>query len=189
MPLECERLSLPGVLLFIPTVHRDERGHFFESYKCSDFSHFGVREQFLQDNQSDSIYATLRGLHFQKPPKAQAKLVRALHGEIFDVAVDIRKGSPSYGRWVGVRLSSENKKMLYLPVGFAHGFCVISERAEVLYKVSEEYSPQHEGGMLWNDPDLAIEWPIPTPVLSKKDTVYPRLKEIDSPFIFHKEIS
>jgi dTDP-4-dehydrorhamnose 3,5-epimerase len=155
-----------------------------ESYKASAWGTFGITDAFVQDNHSYSTYGTLRGLHFQRPPKAQAKLVRVIQGAIFDVAVDIRKGSPTYGQWVGETLSAENQKMFYVPTGFAHGFCVISETAEVLYKVTAAYAPDREGGIPWNDPDLAIVWPIHTPVLSEKDGAYPPLAEIEPPFIW-----
>jgi dTDP-4-dehydrorhamnose 3,5-epimerase len=155
-----------------------------ETYKTSEWAAFGVKEPFVQDNHSHSTRGTLRGLHFQKPPAAQAKLVRVIQGEIFDLAVDIRKGSPSYGQWVGATLSSENKQMLYIPVGFAHGFCVTSETAEVLYKVTADYSPEHEDGMIWNDPEITVPWPIRAPILSRKDESYPHLKNMETPFIW-----
>jgi dTDP-4-dehydrorhamnose 3,5-epimerase len=182
-----ERTAIPDVLLISPRVHLDERGWFMESYKASEWTAFGVQASFIQDNHSRSSYGTIRGLHFQRPPKAQAKLVYVVQGAIFDVAVDIRAGSPTYGRWVGATLSAENHQKLYVPVGFAHGFCVMSETAEVLYKVTNDYSPEHEGGILWNDPDIAVAWPVSTPILSKKDCAYPCLKTIE-PFFIGKEI-
>ncbi len=182
MALTFESSTLPDVLLITPTVHQDGRGWFLEAYKVSEWVAFGVQAPFLQDNHSCSTCGTLRGLHFQRAPKAQAKLVRVIQGEIFDVAVDIRKGSPSFGQWVGATLSAENKQMIYVPVGFAHGFCVTSETAEVLYKVTEEYSPNHEEGIIWNDPDIAVLWPIRAPILSQKDRVYPRLKDRETSF-------
>jgi len=186
MPFMFKRLEIPDVVVVEPTIHRDERGFFMESYKYSEFAAFGIGERFLQDNQSRSVQGVLRGLHYQKNPRAQGKLIQVIEGEIFDVAVDIRKGSPTYGRWVGQTLSTENKRMLYLPVGFAHGFCVLSETAEVVYKVTEEYSTEHDAGIVWNDPDIAIAWPIWRPIVSKKDAVLPRLKETDTGFIFAK---
>jgi len=188
MPFRFERLSIPDVILIEPKVHRDERGFFMEAYRFSEFAAFGIREPFVQDNHSQSPHAVLRGLHYQKNPMAQGKLIRVLEGEIFDVAVDIRKGSPTAGRWVGMTLSHENQRMLYVPDGFAHGFCVLSETADVLYKVTREYSAEHDAGILWNDPDIAIEWPIQNPVLSKKDRLHPRFKATKTGFIF-KEIS
>lgn len=188
MPFKFERLLIQDVVLIEPVVYEDERGFFLESYQFSEFAAFGITERFTQENRSRSVHAVLRGLHYQKTPKAQGKLIQVIQGKIFDVAVDIRKGSPAYSRWVGITLSAEDKRMLYIPVGFAHGFCVISEMAEVAYKVTEEYSPKHDAGIIWNDPDIAISWPIRHPVLSKKDAAHPRLKETDTGFVF-KETS
>ena len=179
MPFKFQRLDMPDVILIEPIVFVDKRGFFMESYKYSEFAKFGIKEKFVQDNHSRSTRGVLRGLHYQKNPKAQAKLVRVTRGKVFDVAVDIRRGSPTYGRWVGVLLSEENKKMLYVPVGFAHGFCVLSEEAEVLYKTTEEYAPEYERGIIWNDPDIGIKWPIEEPILSPKDAALPRLKEAE----------
>jgi dTDP-4-dehydrorhamnose 3,5-epimerase len=187
MSFRFERLSIPEVILIEPKVHRDERGFFMEVYKYSEFSAFGIGERFVQDNHSKSARDVLRGLHYQKNPAAQGKLVSVLQGEIFDVAVDIRSGSPTYGRWVGRTLSAENKQMLYVPVGFAHGYCALSGSAEVLYKVTVEYFPEHDAGIIWNDPDIAISWPMRDPIISGKDATLPRLKEIDTGFSY-KEI-
>jgi dTDP-4-dehydrorhamnose 3,5-epimerase len=184
MPFKFERLSILDVILIEPTVHKDERGFFMETYKFSEFATFGINERFVQDNYSKSVQAVLRGLHYQKNPKAQGKLVQVLQGEILDVAVDIRKGSPTYSRWVSVTLSDENKKLLYIPAGFTHGFCVISKTAEVLYKVTEEYSPKEDVGVAWNDPEIGIQWPIKNPILSRKDSKYPSLKDIDTGFVY-----
>ena len=153
-----------------------------ESYKRSEFAAAGINETFVQCNQSKSARGILRGLHYQKNPKAQAKLVRALSGEIYDVAVDLRKGSSTYGKWTTVILSAENKKMLFVPVGFAHGLCVTSADAEMLYMTTEEYAPDLEAGVLWDDPDLAIEWPVANPVLSARDRAWPRLRDADNTF-------
>jgi len=169
------RLTLPDIILIEPQAFLDERGFFMESYKHSEFSAFGIKERFVQDNHSRSTKGVLRGLHYQKSPKAQGKLVRVVVGEIFDVAVDIRLGSPTYGKWVGEVLSADNKRMLYIPPGFAHGFCVLSEGAEVLYKTTEEYSPEHDAGIIWNDPEIGIQWPIEHPILSEKDARLPRV--------------
>lgn len=182
MPFKFNRLAISDVIVIEPEVCMDERGFFMETYKFSEFAGFGIRERFVQDNHSKSAHAVLRGLHYQKYPKAQAKLVQIIQGEIFDVAVDIRKGSLTFGHWVSVMLSAEKKRMLYVPVGFAHGFCVLSKIAKVSYKVTEEYSPEHDGGIIWNDPDIAISWPIKNPIISKKDATYPRLKEVDAGF-------
>lgn len=175
MPFRFERLQIPDVILIEPTVFPDERGFFMETYKYSEFAAFGIKERFIQDNHSRSKKGILRGLHYQRLPKAQGKLVRAVVGEIFDVAVDIRKGSPTYGKWVGEKLSAGNIQMLYIPPGFAHGFCVLSEEAEVIYKVTEEFSPEHDAGIIWNDPEIGIDWPIEYPIVSAKDTGLPRL--------------
>lgn len=188
MPFRFERLSIPDVILIEPTVHQDERGFFMEAYKFSEFATFGIRERFVQDNHSRSTRAVLRGLHYQKSPMAQGKLVRAVSGEIFDAAVDVRRGSPTYGRWVSAVLSADNKRMLYVPPGFAHGFCVLSETADLFYKVTEEYSAKQDAGIVWNDPDIAIAWPIRNPVISAKDAAHPRLKESDTGFIFKEKL-
>jgi len=177
MPFDFERLVIPEVVRVKPKVFADQRGFFMETYKYSDFAAFGIKEQFVQDNHSRSTKGVLRGLHYQKNPKAQGKLVRVVVGEVFDVAVDIRKGSTTYGKWVGERLSAENKRMLYIPTGFAHGFCVLSDVAEVLYKTTEEYSPVHDAGIRWNDPEIGIHWPIEEPILSAKDAALPPLRK------------
>ena len=154
-----------------------------ETYKRSDFINNGIKDDFVQDNHSKSSKGVLRGLHYQKAPKAQAKIVRCIKGAIFDVAVDIRKGSKTYGKWVGVELTEENKKMLYIPAGFAHGFCVRSDVAEICYKSSDEYSPENDRGIMWNDPEIGIEWDLDTnPVISEKDSKHPLLKDADNNF-------
>ena len=177
MPFKFQRLEIPDVILVEPEVFSDERGFFMETYKYSEFCAFGIKEHFLQDNHSRSVKRVLRGLHYQNPPKAQGKLVRVVVGEIFDVGVDIRRGSPTYGKWVGEILSAENKRMLYIPPGFAHGFCVLSDVAEVLYKTTAEYAPECEAGIIWNDPEIGIRWPIEHPILSAKDAALPPLRE------------
>lgn len=176
MPFKFIEFEIPGLILIEPVVFTDGRGFFLESYKYSDFFEAGIREQFVQDNHSMSVKGVLRGLHFQKEPSSQGKLIRCIRGEIFDVAVDIRPDSPTFGRWVSIILSEDNKKMLYIPPGFAHGFQVLSDVAEVLYKATKEYSPDLEGGIVWNDPTLAIPWPIQEPVLSERDRNWPSLK-------------
>jgi len=182
VPFNFKRLSIPDVVLIEARAFEDERGYFMECFKESAFSSIGIDSRFVQDNISHSKRGVLRGLHYQKAPKAQAKLVCVIRGEVFDVAVDIRKGSPTYGCWVGEVLSSENHRMLYVPIGFAHGFCVLSEEADVLYKVTEEYSPEEERGIIWNDPDVGIEWPVKEPILSKRDAELPRLRDADDDF-------
>ena len=182
MSFSFKRLKIPEVILIEPTVLGDERGFFMESYKYTDFADFGIKERFVQDNHSKSVTkGVLRGLHFQKKPMGQAKLVRAIAGSIFDAAVDIRKNSPTYGKWVSALLSAENKKMLYIPLGFAHGFCTLEENTEVIYKCSDIYSAEHECGIIWNDKDININWPIENPILSEKDSKLPTLDKVDSP--------
>ncbi len=170
--------------MIVPKRFEDERGFFLEAYKASEFEAQGIRDHFVQDNHSHSTRGVLRGLHYQRPPKAQAKLVRTLRGEIFDVVVDIRQGSPTYGQWVGATLSATDGRMLYVPSGFAHGFCVLSDVADVVYKVTAEYAPETEGGLMWNDPDIGIRWPIDTPNLSEKDTHYPLLRHSEAIFTY-----
>lgn len=183
MPFNFKRLEIPEVILIKPKVFADERGFFIEIYKDSDFSDFGIKEKFVQENHSKSVSkGVLRGLHFQTPPRTQAKMVRVIFGSIFDVAVDIRKNSPTFGKWVSAVLSGENKDMLYVPEGFAHGFCTLEENTEVIYKCSEIYSPGHDRGIIWNDPALGINWPVENPVLSEKDKVWPLLKDADDTF-------
>ncbi len=175
MPFRFNRLTIPEVILIEPRVHDDHRGIFLELYKRSEFEAYGIRHAFPQANLSHSVRNVLRGLHYQYHPKAQAKVVTVVSGEIFDVAVDIRHGSPTYGRWIGVRLSDEHPQMLYIPEGFAHGFCVVSDEANVLYEASAEYAPECEGGIAWNDPEIGIHWPVETPILSNKDAGFPPL--------------
>ena len=173
-------LAIPDVLLIEPKVFGDERGFFFESFNQQRFNEVtGLDLQFVQDNHSKSAKNVLRGLHYQLPPKAQGKLVRVVAGEVFDVAVDIRKNSPTFGQWVGVILSGDNKHQLWIPPGLAHGFLVLSESAEFLYKTTDYYAPELERGIIWNDPELAIEWPIDgVPLLSGKDAVSARLSSL-----------
>jgi dTDP-4-dehydrorhamnose 3,5-epimerase len=161
--------SLPGVVVLEPHVFADERGFFLESYNEKDFAELGITEKFVQDNHSSSQRNVLRGLHYQLK-QAQGKLVRVVQGEILDIAVDVRRSSPTFGAWAAQRLSSENKRMLWIPSGFAHGFRVISEKAQVLYKATDFYAPEHERTLLWNDPDLKIEWELQgEPIVSAKD--------------------
>tara|TARA_B100000929_G_scaffold250043_1_gene209532 strand:- start:69 stop:611 length:543 start_codon:yes stop_codon:yes gene_type:complete len=180
MPFSFKRLSMPDIILVDPQSFPDDRGFFFESFKESEFLSGGIDKKFVQDNFSHSIRGVIRGLHFQKTPKAQAKLVSVLKGEIFDVAVDTRKNSPTYGKWVSEILSENNHKLLYIPEGFAHGFCVLSEEADVLYKVSNEYSPEHEDGIIWNDPKLNIDWPISKPIVSSNDSKLPLFENLEN---------
>jgi len=184
MPFTFKRLSIPDVILVEPQSFSDDRGFFFESFKESDFFSNGIDKKFVQDNFSHSIYGVIRGLHFQKTPKAQAKLVTVLKGKIFDVAVDIRKNSPTYGKWVSEILSGNTHNLLYVPEGFAHGFCVISDEADVLYKVSNEYSQEHERSLIWNDPKLNIQWPVKKPIISNKDNKLSLLENLDNDFVY-----
>ncbi|MFH1563274.1 MAG: dTDP-4-dehydrorhamnose 3,5-epimerase [Nitrospirota bacterium] len=184
MPFDFERLSIPEIILIKPKVFIDERGFFMETYKYLDFANVGIKENFVQDNYSKSDKNVLRGLHYQKIPKSQGKLIQCLKGKIYDVAVDIRKGSPTYKQWVGIELSEENHHILYTPPGFAHGFVVLSDIAEVTYKCTAEYSSEDERGIIWNDPDIGINWPVRNPTLSKKDKEYPALKDTDNNFYY-----
>lgn len=183
MAFHIQRLRIPELLLVAPSPLDDPRGFFMEIYKYSVFAAHGI-PAFVQDNYSHSRRGSLRGLHFQKRPKGQGKLVTVLHGEIFDVAVDIRKGSPSYGQWVGQTLSGDNLRLLYIPEGFAHGFCVLSDDADVLYKVTAEYAPELDRGIAWNDQEIGVAWPVRDPVLSGKDATLPRLQDADNNFIY-----
>ena len=175
--MKVNKTPLDGVLVIDPKVFEDPRGIFYEVYSARRYEEHGISAQFVQDNHSVSEKGVLRGLHYQINP-GQAKLVRVTQGEVFDVVLDIRKESPTYGKWWSLNLSEENKLQLYVPVGFAHGFCVLSESVEFLYKCSDYYSPENERGIMWDDPDLAIDWPIKHPILSEKDKLYPRFRQI-----------
>ena len=180
MPFEFEKQKIKDVILVKPKVFGDNRGFFMESYKKSAFYANGIDVEFNQDNHSKSTKHVLRGLHYQANPFGQAKLVRCSKGRIYDVAVDIRPNSKTFGEYVKVELSEENKQMLYIPVGFAHGFVVLSDEAELLYKASGEYASQADRGVLWNDKDINIDWEIDfEPILSEKDKIQPKLKEIN----------
>ena len=169
--------KLPGVLIIEPEVFGDARGFFMESWNRDRYAKAGISASFVQDNISFSRKGTLRGLHFQYP-RAQSKLVYVLQGEVFDVAVDIRVGSPTFGEWAGFELTADNKRQLYIPEGFAHGFYVLSETALFAYKCTDFYNPQTEGGIIWDDPDIGVEWPDGTPILSEKDRNYSKLKAL-----------
>lgn len=168
--------DLPGVTLIEPDVYKDERGFFLETWHERKYAEAGIRGPFVQDNHSHSARGTLRGLHAQLR-RPQGKLVRAVAGEMFDVAVDIRRGSPNFGKWVGVELSAENKRQLWVPAGFAHGFCVTSEYADVVYKCTALYEPANDRGIRWNDPEIGIVWPPVEPLLSTKDAAAPMLRD------------
>ena len=176
--------EINGVVIIEPRVFGDSRGYFFESFSEKNFKEQVADVDFVQDNQSKSCYGVVRGLHFQKPPHAQAKLVRVVKGRVLDVAVDLRKGSPTYGKHVAVELTEDNHRQFFIPRGFAHGFAVLSEEAIFQYKCDNYYAPQSEGAVAWNDPDLGIDWGVPLEkaILSEKDMKHPRLKDIESPF-------
>ncbi len=186
MPFNFEKTEINDVILVKPKVFGDDRGFFMETYKESDFENAGIKDKFVQDNYSKSVKGVLRGLHFQKPPMQQGKLVRCVMGKIFDVAVDIRKDSPTFGKWTAYELSEDNKHMLWIPKGFAHAFLTLSDEAEIMYKVSgAEYSPEHDSGIIWNDPHLNIKWPleeysIDKPILSQKDSMLKTFAEVFS---------
>lgn len=171
------KLAIPGLLIIEPDIFGDQRGLFMETWNAKRYRDAGLDAEFVQDNLSYSSYGVLRGLHYQQPD-SQGKLVYVLQGRVYDVAVDIRVGSPSFGQWHGVELSAENKRQFYIPEGFAHGFYVLSETALFAYKCTDYYNPQAEGGIMWNDPGLNIDWPVKDPVLSDKDRKYPPLKDI-----------
>jgi len=169
--------DLPGVVVIEPVVFEDDRGCFMETYHVHKFVELGLKEPFIQDNHVHSKQHVLRGLHFQHT-RPQGKLVRVTKGEIFDVAVDIQPDSEAYGRWTGVYLSAENRRQLFIPAGFAHGYCVLSPAADVIYKCTEIYYPEYDAGLIWNDPDVAVQWPVKNPILSLKDCQQPHLRDI-----------
>jgi len=179
-----KKTSIDGLMIIEPRIFKDERGYFTETYQFEKFKEAGISLNFVQDNQSESIRGTLRGLHFQKPPFDQAKLVRVVRGRVLDVAVDIRKGSPSFGKYEMVELSAENHLQFFIPSGFAHGFIALEDQTLFTYKCSNYYDKASEGGLLWNDPSIKIEWNFEKPLVSEKDQVLPGLQDLDSPFIF-----
>ena len=182
--MEVIKTNIEGVVIIEPRIFKDDRGYFFESFSQREFEEKVCKTTFVQDNESKSSYGVLRGLHFQKPPFAQSKLVRVIKGAVLDVAVDIRKGSPTFGQYVSVELTGENHRQFFIPRGFAHGFSVLSEEVIFQYKCDNFYSPQSEGAIAWNDPDLNIDWCIPAEkvVLSEKDSKHPRLKDWQNVF-------
>ncbi len=183
MPFQFTPLAMPEVVLIEPRTFQDSRGFFRETFKASAFAAHSIPTVFVQENQSRSLRGVVRGLHYQIQPKAQGKLVSAARGEIFDVAVDIRRASPTFGRWVGALLTAESGNMLYVPPGFAHGFCVLSEEGDLLYKVTHaEYAPECERGILWNDPAIGIDWPVSNPILSPRDQQLPPLRDAETNF-------
>ena len=178
------KTDIEGVIIIEPRIFKDDRGYFFESFSGREFEEKVCKTVFVQDNESKSSYGVLRGLHFQKPPYSQSKLVRVIKGSVLDVAVDIRKGSPTYGKYVSVELSEDNHRQLFVPRGFAHGFVVLSEEVIFLYKCDNLYNKESEGAILWNDSDLNIDWQIPADkvILSDKDIANMVLKDFESPF-------
>jgi dTDP-4-dehydrorhamnose 3,5-epimerase len=168
---------LPGVILVEPKVFGDARGHFFESYHAARYAEAGIASEFVQDNVSRSVKGTLRGLHFQDP-HPQGKLVYCARGAVFDVAVDIRKGSATFGKWFGAELSEDNHRQMWVPPGFAHGFCVLTDTADFFYKCTDFYHPEHDRGVAWDDPDIGVVWPVESPILSEKDRKLPRLRDL-----------
>ena len=178
MPFSFTRTAIHGATIVEPRVFSDARGFFMETYRQSDFAAAGIPDDFVQENQSKSVRGTLRGLHAQRAPKSQGKLVQAIEGEIFDVAVDARLGSPSFGKWIGIMLSDANRRSVYVPPGCLHGFCVMSREARVIYRTTVEYEPSLEFGVRWDDPLLSIAWPVADPVLSARDQRWPSFAEL-----------
>ena len=179
--MEFIKTDIDGLILIKPKVYNDSRGFFLESYSAPLFASAGIDCVFVQDNHSKSVAkGVLRGLHFQTPPFEQSKLVRVVRGAVFDVAVDLRRGSPTYKQWRSFELSERNFNMLFIPKGFAHGFCTLEENSEIQYKVDNPYSPTHDSGIIWNDPDIGVDWPVSEPVLSEKDKALPRLAAAES---------
>lgn len=188
--MEVKQTQIPGVVIIEPRLFKDDRGYFFESFSERDFN-TQVREiHFVQDNESKSSYGVLRGLHFQKPPYAQSKLVRVIKGAVLDVAVDIRKGSPTFGQHIAVELTEENHRQFFIPRGFAHGFSVLTDEVIFQYKCDNFYAPQSEGALAWDDPELGIDWKIPTDkvILSEKDKHHPRLKDAEWVFDYYANL-
>jgi dTDP-4-dehydrorhamnose 3,5-epimerase len=182
MSFDFEPLEIPAVVLVRPTRRRDERGFFQESYRASAFAAAGIDAAFVQDNLARSTRGVLRGLHYQLPPVAQAKLVGVVSGCIFDVAVDLRVGAPTYGRWVGTTLDAESGDLMWIPEGFAHGYVVLSDVSDVAYKVTAEHAPELDRGVAWDDPEIGVEWPITDPIVSPKDRAQPTLALAENPF-------
>ncbi len=184
MPFSFEQLSIPEVVLIKPRIFGDARGFILETYKHSAFADHSVPVSFVQTNHSHSSRGVLRGLHYQKQPKAQGKLIGVVTGAIFDVGVDIRRGSLTYGKWVGAEITEENHHLLYVPPGFAHGFCVLSATADVIYQMTAEYAPDLERGIVWNDAEIGISWPVENPELSDRDAAQPQLRDADNNFVY-----
>ena len=189
--MEVIKTDIEGVVIIEPRIFKDARGYFFESFSAKEFQEKVCQTTFVQDNESFSSYGVVRGLHFQKPPYTQSKLVRVIKGAVLDVAVDLRKGSPTYGKHVAVELTGENHRQLFIPKGFAHGFSVLSDEVRFQYKCDNFYAPQSEGGIAWNDPALQIDWRIPADkiLLSEKDTKHPLLEDYNTDFVYSENLS
>ena len=189
--MEVIKTDIEGVVIIEPRIFKDARGYFFESFSTKEFQEKVCQTTFVQDNESFSSYGVVRGLHFQKPPYTQSKLVRVIKGAVLDVAVDLRKGSPTYGKHVAVELTGENHRQLFIPKGFAHGFSVLSDEVLFQYKCDNFYAPQSEGGIAWNDPALQIDWRIPADkiILSEKDTKHPLLEDYNTDFVYSENLS
>lgn len=184
MPFKFSEREIPGVRVIEYRKFDDPRGFFMETFRLKEFAENGVRLPFVQDNLSHSIRGVLRGMHYQIEPATQGKLVLVLRGAVYDVGVDIRQGSPTYGKWIGEVISDENRKMLYLPPGLAHGFCVLSQEVDFFYKVTADYAPGLDRGFAWNDPEIGIEWPVSDPILSDRDRRLPPLREADNNCVY-----
>lgn len=176
------QLAIPDVIVIRTRRHRDLRGSFSEIYRRTAFAAAGIDVTFVQDNLTSSTRGALRGLHYQLPPAAQGKLIRVVQGRVFDVAVDLRRGGPTYGQWVGRELDGASDEMLWVPAGFAHGYCVLSDTADLLYKVTADYAPDLARGLRWDDPSVAVDWPVTEPILSEADRFQPSLAECENPF-------
>lgn len=187
MSFKFKKLDIPGLVLIEAEVFSDSRGFFLETYRKNDFTKAGIYKTFTQVDHSRSKKNVLRGLHYQKSPMAQEKLVDVINGEIFDVVVDIRKNSPTYGKWFGINLGGKKRQMLYIPEGLAHGFCVLSETVDIIYYCTQVYAPEYQKGILWNDPEINIGWPVKRPNMSDKDKKMPLLSQADNNFIYESE--
>jgi len=188
MAFNFKKLNIPEIIHIEPDINGDERGFLVEMYKYPEFKDHGIEKPFVQINHSKSLRGVLRGLHYQKDPMAQGKLITVIEGEIFDVGVDLRKDSPTYGQWTSLKLNAEKKDMLYIPEGFAHGFYVLSETAQLIYYCTQVYSPENERGIIWDDKELDIAWPIENPILSDRDRDLPPLSQVDNSFSYKKEM-
>jgi dTDP-4-dehydrorhamnose 3,5-epimerase len=177
MPFTFRKTEIDGIVVIDPQLYGDQRGFFLEIYRESDFREWGIADVFVQDNHSFSVKGVIRGLHYQIPPRAQAKLIYVVQGSVWDVAVDVRRGSPTFAKFVSEELSDENRRMMYIPEGFAHGFCALSDSVHIIYKCTREFSPEHDSGIRWDDEEIGIDWPTDVPILSERDRNLPSLRE------------